>query len=53
MKNQQDSSKWKIKSEWSFEGHYNNYYRWILNDYDAYEKTKFDIQKYKIFSLLF
>ena len=38
-KNQQDSSKWEINSELSFEGNYNDYYRWILNDYDAYEKT--------------
>ena len=42
MKNQQDSSKGEINSELSFEGNYNDYYRWILNDYDAYEKTKFD-----------
>ena len=39
MKNQQDSSEGKINSELSFEGNYNDYYRWILNDYDAYEKT--------------
>ena len=39
MKNQQDSSEGKINSELSFEGNYNDYYRWTLNDYDAYEKT--------------
>ena len=39
MKNQQDSSKGKTNSELSFEGNYNDYYRWTLNDYDAYEKT--------------
>ena len=32
MKNQQDSSKDEINSELSFEGNYNDYYRWILND---------------------
>ena len=40
MKNQQDSSKGEINSELSFEGSYNDYYRWILNDYDAYEKKQ-------------
>ena len=47
MKNQQDSSKGKINSELSFEGNYNDYYRWILNDDDAYEKTKFDLLTFK------
>ena len=32
MKNQQDSFKGEINSELSFEGNYNDYYRWILND---------------------
>ena len=44
---QQDSSKWEINSELSFEGNYNDCYRWILNDYDAYEKTKFDLLTFK------
>ena len=47
MKNQQDSSKGEINSELSFEGNYNDCYRWILNDYDAYEKTKFDLLTFK------
>ena len=47
MKNQQDSSKGEINSELFFEGNYNDYYRWILNDYDAYEKTKFDLLTFK------
>ena len=47
MKNQQDSSKGEINSELSFERNYNDYYRWILNDYDAYEKTKFDLLTFK------
>ena len=45
MKNQQDSSKGEINSELSFEGNYNDYYRWILNDYDAYDK--FDLLTFK------
>ena len=47
MKNQQNSSKGEIKSELSFEGNYNDYYRRILNDYNAYEKTKFDLLTFK------
>ena len=47
MKNQQDSSKDEINSELSFEGNYNDYYRWILNDSDAYEKNKFDLLTFK------
>ena len=45
MKNQQNSSKGKINSKLSFEGNYNDYYRWILNDYDAYDK--FDLLTFK------
>ena len=47
MKNQQDSSKGEINSELFFEGNYNDYYRWILNDYDGYEKTKLDLLTFK------
>ena len=47
MKNQQDSSKGEINSELSFEGNYNDYQRWILNDYDAYEKTKLGLLTFK------
>ena len=48
MKNQQDSSEGKINSELSFEGNYNDYYRWTLNDYDAYEKTNLTFWHSKI-----
>ena len=44
MKNQQEG---EINSELSFEGNYNDYYRWILNEYDAYEKSKFDLLTFK------
>ena len=47
MKNQQDSSKGEINSKLSFEGNYNDCYKWILNDYNAYEKTKFDLLTFK------
>ena len=47
MKNQQDSSKGEINSELFFEANYNDYYRQILNDYDAYAKTKFGLLTFK------
>ena len=47
MKNQQDSSKGEINSELAFKGNFNDYYRWILNDYDTYEKTEFDLLAFK------
>ena len=40
MKNQQDSSKGKINFILTYDGNYNDYYKWILNGFDAYEKTK-------------
>ena len=45
---QQDSSKCEINSDLSFEGNYIDYYRWILNDYDAYEKTNLTFWHSKI-----
>ena len=43
IKNQQDSSKRMTNYDLSFEGSFKDYYKWILNDYDSYEKTKFDL----------
>ena len=43
IENQQDSSKGLINYHLSFEGNYNDYYRWILNNFDSYEKTKLDL----------
>ena len=42
-KNQQDSSKGIINYDLKFDGSYKNYFQWILNEYDAPEKTKYDI----------
>ena len=47
IKNQQDSSKGMINFHLSFEGNFKDYYKWILNDYDSYEKTKFDLLSLK------
>ena len=40
---------------WKFDGSYKSYFRWILNQFDAQQKTKYDIfsQKHKTFSLSF
>ena len=43
MKNQQDSSKRIINYDLIFHGSYKNYFQWILNGYDAPEKTKYDL----------
>ena len=43
IKNQQGSSKGMINYDLPFEGSFKDYYKWILNDYNSYEKTKFDL----------
>ena len=40
MKNQLDSSKGKINFNLMYDGNYHDYFQWILNGFDAYEKTK-------------
>ena len=47
MKNQQDSSKGFINTNLKYEGSYNNYFQWILNGFDPYEKNKFDLLSFK------
>ena len=47
MKNQQDSSEGKINFDLTYDGNYNDYFRWILHGFDAYEKTKLDLSKLK------
>ena len=41
MKNQQDSSKGKIIFDLTYDG--NDYFRWILNGFEADEKSKLDL----------
>ena len=55
MKNQQDILKGFINTDFKFDGSYKSYFRWILNEFDAQQKTKYYIfsQKHKIFSLSF
>ena len=47
MKNQQDSSKGKINFDLTYDGNYNDYFRWILNGFEGYEKTKLDLLTFK------
>ena len=41
--NQQNNSKGIIRDEFKFDGNYKNYFQWILNEFDAQEKTTFDV----------
>ena len=47
MKTQQDSSKGKISFDLMYDENYNDYFRWILNGFDAHEKTKLDLLIFK------
>ena len=43
MKNQQDSSKGILTTDLKCEGSNKNYFQWILNRFEPYEKTKYDL----------
>ena len=43
MKNQQNNSKDVINYDLKFDGSYKNYFKWILNEYEEPEKTKYDL----------
>ena len=47
MKNQQNSSKGIINTDLKFDGTYQNYFQWILNAFEAQEKTKYDLFSFK------
>ena len=54
MKNQQDTSKGLINTYLKFDGSYKSYFQWILNEFDAQQKTKYIFSlKNKIFNLSF
>ena len=40
FKNQQNSSKGNIKFDFIYDRNYNNYFRWIIQGFDSYEKKK-------------
>ena len=47
MKNQQNTSKGIINTDLKFDGTYKNYFQWILNAFEAREKTKYDLFLFK------
>ena len=53
FKNQQNSSKGNIKFDFVYDGNYDNYFRWILNGFDSYKKSKLDVLSYKNIKFLF
>ena len=54
FKNQQNSSKGNIKFDFIYDRNYNNYFRWIIQGFDSYEKkNKLDVLTYKNTKFLF
>ena len=53
FKNQQNSSKGDIKFDFISDRNYDNYFRWILQGFDSYEKIKLDVLTYKNIKFLF
>ena len=47
FKNQQNSSEGDIKFDFIYDKNYDNYFRWILQGFDSYEKNKLDVLTYK------
>ena len=47
MKNQQNTSKGIINTDLKFDGTYKNYFQWILNGFEAQEKTRYDLFSFK------
>ena len=43
MKNRQNNSKGLINTDLKFDGTYKNYFQWILNEFEAQEKTRYDL----------
>ena len=41
------SSKDIINTDLKYEGSYKNYFQWILNGFEPYEKTKYDLLSFK------
>ena len=47
IKNQQNTSKGIINTDLKFDGTYKNYFQWILNGFEAQEKTRYDLFWFK------
>ena len=48
MKNQQNNAKGVINFDLEFDGSYKNYFKWILNEYEAPEKTNMIFLRFKM-----
>ena len=53
FKNQQNFSKSNIKFDFVYDRNFDNYFRWILNGFDSYKKSKLDVWSYKNIKFLF
>ena len=47
MKNQQGSLKGKIKFDFKYDGNFKYYFKYILNGFDAYQKSKLYVLTFK------
>ena len=47
IQNQQNTSKGIIRHDFKFDGNSKEYFKWILNEFDAQEKTSFDVLAHK------
>ena len=47
IQNQQNTSKGIIKHDFKFSANLKQYYKWILNEFDAQDKTSYDISTFK------
>ena len=47
IQNQQNEFKGVIKQDFKFSGNYKEYFQWILNQFDAHEKTNYDLLSFQ------
>ena len=52
IQNQQNTSKGIIRYDFKFDGDFRDYFRWILNEFDAQQKTAFDVLPHKTVKFL-
>ena len=43
LQNQQDTAKGLINCDLKFDGSYKKYFNWVLNEFDAPKKTRYDL----------
>ena len=47
IQNQQNTSKGIIRYDFKFDRYFREYFRWVLNEFDAQQKTTFDVLAHK------